>query len=97
MKTLSLVAVCVIIVVTSFAQPSFKISGQIKGLNSGIAKLTYITDQQTKQISTEINNGSFGFKGSLPEPELLQISFPSETGNREIRFFAGNENVLVIT
>ena len=81
MKTLSLVAVCMIIVVTSFAQPSFKISGHIEGLNSGIAKLSYITGQQTRQISTEINNGSFVFKGSLPEQELLQISFSSETGN----------------
>jgi hypothetical protein len=42
MKTLSLVAVCMIIVVISFAQPLFKISGQIEGLNSGIAKLSYI-------------------------------------------------------
>ena len=95
MKTLSLVAVCMIIVVTSFAQPSFKISGQIEGLNSGIAKLSYITGQQTRQISTEINNGSFVFKGSLPEQEWLQISFSSETGNREISFFAGNDQVVL--
>jgi peroxiredoxin len=95
MKTLSLVAVCMIIVVTSFAQPLFKISGQIEGLNSGIAKLSYITGQETRQISTAINNGSFVFNGSLPEQEWLQISFSSETGNREISFFAGNDQVVL--
>src|SRR5258708_35704792 len=95
MKTLALAALCMIIVNSSFAQPSFNISGRIKGLNLGTAKLNYITEQQTKQISAEINKGSFVFKGSLPGPELLQISFSSESGNREIRFFAGNDQVTL--
>jgi peroxiredoxin len=47
-------------------------------------------------MSTEINNGSFVFKGSLPEQEWLQISFSSETGNREISFFAGNDQVVLL-
>jgi len=84
-----------IILLTSLAQPSFKISGRINGLNSGIAKLNYINDQQTEQISTKINDGSFAFKANLPEPQLLQISFSSESSNREIRFFAGNDQVVL--
>lgn len=95
MKNFSLVVFCMITVMVSFAQPAFKISGRINGLNSGIAKLNYIIGQQTKQISTEINNGSFVFKGSLPETEFLQISISSKTGNGEISFFAGNDQVVI--
>jgi peroxiredoxin len=96
MKTLSLVAVSMIIVITAFTQPSLTISGRINGMNSGIAQLNYFSGSQTKKISSEINNGRFVFKVSLPESELLQISFVSVTGNRALRFFAGNDQVALL-
>ena len=38
MKTLSLITVCMIIVITAFAQPSFKIAGQINAKAPGLRR-----------------------------------------------------------
>jgi thiol-disulfide isomerase/thioredoxin len=96
MKSLSLAAVCMIIVMTSLAQTTFTIKGRINGLNKGFARLSYIQNQRTRQVSAEIKNGHFVFSGSLTEPEFLQISFITENGNREIGFFAGNDQIVML-
>lgn len=93
MKTFFLAQFFVLALITAKAQTSFTISGQVRGLDSGIARLNYIADLQTKQLSADIHQGRFVFKGSLPEPEYLQISFSTGNGERETSFFSGNEQV----
>lgn len=77
------------------AQHSFSISGNSGGLTSGTARLTYIREGKTKQISSGIKNGKFLFTGSLPEPQRLIINFTTDQFNGETVFFAGNEKISI--
>ena len=96
MKTVSLLFGLLCMVMAAMAQSAFRYSGNINGLKSGVARLTYIADQQPKQISADIRNGKFEFNGSLPDPERVGISFAGEKIGGEIFFFAGNENVNIL-
>lgn len=95
MKALFLTAILINGITIATAQPSFQISGQITGLNSGTVSLNYIDKNQTKQLESEIKDGRFKFTGSLPETEYLNLSFKTENGNKELFFFAGNEDVQI--
>src|SRR5690242_11701365 len=95
MKSFSLGILSMAIAVTTMAQSSFQISGHITGIHSGMASLHYV-DGNEKQIQSEIKNGLFVFKGVLPEPEYLNLSIQTDSGNRGTAFFAGNENIDIV-
>ncbi len=96
MKSFSLGTLLMVLMCTTTAQSSFQISGQIAGMDSGAASLNYVAGRQARQIRSEIKNGKFVFNGTLPEPEYLNITIKTESGNREVGFFAGNENVYIL-
>ncbi|MEP7377528.1 MAG: TlpA disulfide reductase family protein [Chitinophagaceae bacterium] len=95
MKTFLFSIIAVIIGLTAEAKDSFRISGNVNGLHSGTVTLSYIHRNQTKQLSEEMKNGKFVLTGNLPEPERLILNFTAGDFNREISFFAGNENITV--
>jgi len=95
MKSFLFSAILVLIGIATEAKNSLRISGNITGLNSGIARLTYIYESQPKQISVNIKNGSFFFKVNLAEPQMLVINITNNQIAREIIFFADNETISV--
>jgi len=73
----------------------YHIKGQIKGLDSGMVKLTRSNSDRTSTVidSARLEKGSFEFNGSLEAPELLTITVVP--GNWSIPVFAENSEITV--
>jgi peroxiredoxin len=73
----------------------FTIKGFIKGFSSGTATLNYIQNDQSVTKNSSIINGGFSFKGSLGEPQEVQIEFKDNGRTADIRFFAKNGAITI--
>ena len=66
------------------ALTNFTLSGKIKGKPSGFLFLSYKdASGNYRQDSTAIKNGSFVFKGNLPEPEMATLLASSKIRNMD--------------
>jgi peroxiredoxin len=74
---------------------SFTIKGKIKGLDKGLALLTYIADRNVHVDSSLINNSTFSFAGKFQQPQEVQLSFANENYNGGIIFFAENAAIKI--
>jgi peroxiredoxin len=97
MKSFVFSFILIIHLIEANAQTSFKISGSIKGLPSGRATLSYIYQNQPKQLAAVIRNGKFIISGRINETQRVSVNIIGGWFSREIYFFTGNENITVYT
>ncbi len=66
---------------------SFLLNGSVKGLNTGVVELSYMTFKNNKWIenksSTPINEGKFVFEGQIDEPVIAILML----NNNELRMY----------
>lgn len=74
---------------------SFQISGTVAGLDSGLVLLIH-RDASDKLVTDSgwITGGSFGFKGSQPEPAMYSLSLPG-MGGQMLNFFVENVPIRI--
>ncbi len=73
----------------------YSITGNIRGVNNGLALLTYISNGNVRVDSAAISNSNFGFSGKFEQPQEVQLSFVNESYNGGITFFAENSGIII--
>jgi len=96
-KTIRLItlAALVILVATAFSpQRGYKLTGQLKGLDKGLAYLSHrIGDKEIKD-SAVITNGRFTFSGTVPEVKIYTLKIKGD--KQQKNFFLENREISII-
>ncbi|QEC44791.1 TlpA disulfide reductase family protein [Pseudobacter ginsenosidimutans] len=74
----------------------YSIEGNIKGVDTGLVKLTSYDDEtRTSKVldSVPLTNGVFHIKGTIPGPEMASITIGE--GNWGLSFFLENSNITI--
>ena len=74
----------------------YSIEGHIKGVDTGLVKLTSYDDEtRTSKVldSVPLTNGAFHMEGTIPSPELVSITIGE--GNWGLSFFLENSSITI--
>ncbi len=95
MRKLLLVATVATLFFTACNQSKqFKLTGNVTGLESGKVYLSKVQNDNFLSIdSTEMQNGSFEFTGTVEKPEMYFIKFDGQSGS--INFFVENSDITI--
>lgn len=96
-KTIKLIATATLVLLVASAfniQRGYKLTGKIKGINTGLIYLSHnIGDKEIKD-STVITNGSFAFSGTVPEVKMYALKLKG--GKQQKNFLLENKDISIV-
>ena len=96
-KTLKLIATATLVLLVASAfniQRGYKLTGKIKGIDTGLIYLSHNMGDKEIKDSTVITNGSFAFSGTVPKVKMYTLKLKG--GKQQKDFLLENKNISIV-